>query len=45
MTSSALQGDFAFHMMAFALLLLVLVLLLSLTLLGGGVVARAETTM
>jgi len=32
-------------MMAFALLLLVLVLLLSLTLLGGGVVARAETTM
>jgi len=32
-------------MMAFALLLLVLVLLLSLTLVGGGVVARAETTM
>jgi len=45
LTGSVPEGDFALHMMSFALLLLVLVLLLSLTLLGGGVVARAETRM
>jgi hypothetical protein len=44
LTGSVLEGDFAFHMTAFALLLLVLVLLLSLTLLGRGFTARAETT-